>query len=480
MGKIKGEKQSLLNFLNQLVTRAYHQCRYYCAHPALSLPATTRLDRFWLALIRMTVVAAAGFLCILILINTPLLVTRLSAALLGTDASLVPGWISAFFSILYTFFILTVCFPFLLALGWVPLSRYEKNLGVSVPFVSIIIPAFNEEQSIMRSLTALKQLDYPRFEIIVINDGSTDFTYSVIEQAQVNYIHLRQNQGKAAALNAGIAQAKGAIIVFSDSDSWLHPMALRYLIEGFSSPKTGAVSGTVEIEQASNLLEKWQVIEYIFGQFFVKIAQLGSGSSVAICPGPVCAFRKDLLLKVGGFRNRTITEDFDTTLAIIKAGYLVNYAPKAVAYTDAPATWKALKYQRLRWFRGHLQTFRLHRDLLFQPSIGALGLYWLPVYYLFLGYVCSTLELLLMPVIPLVLLVSGSSTAMLQVSIFYIFFAHLFISIGYSIILHHSRRLSWELFLAACMIYPYLFFLNWLRLCAITDEARGKIATWSG
>jgi len=284
MGKIKGKKQSLLNFLNQLVTRAYHQCRYYCAHPALSLPATIRIDRFWLSLIRMTVVAAAGFLCILILINTPLLVTRLSAALLGTDISLVPDWISTFFSILYTFFILTVCFPFLLALGWVPLSRYEKNFGVSVPFVSIIIPAFNEEQSIMRSLTALKHLDYPRFEVIVINDGSTDVTYSVIEQAQVNYIHLRQNQVKAAALNAGIAQAKGAIIVFSNSDSWLHPMALRYPIEGFTSPKTYAVSGTVEIEQASNLPEKWQVIEYIFGQFFVKIAQLGSGSSVAICP----------------------------------------------------------------------------------------------------------------------------------------------------------------------------------------------------
>jgi len=208
----------------------------------------------------MTVVAAAGFLCILILINTPLLVTRLSAALPGTDTSLVPDWISTFFSILYTFFILTVCFPFLLALGWVLLSRYENNFGISVPFVSIIIPGFNEEQSIMRSLTALKLLDYPRFEVIDINDGSTDFTYSVIEQAQVNYIHLRQNQGKAAALNAGIAQAKGVIIVFSDSDSWLHPMALCYLIERFSLPKTGAFSGTVEIEQASNLLKKWQVI----------------------------------------------------------------------------------------------------------------------------------------------------------------------------------------------------------------------------
>lgn len=214
MGKIKGKKQNLLNFLNQLVTRTYHQCRYYCAHPAL----------------------------------------------LGTDTTLVPDWISNFFSILYTFFILTVRFPFLLALGWVPLNRYENNFGISVPFVSIIIPAFNKEQSIMRSITALKLLDYPRFEVIDINDGSTAFTYSVIEQAQINYIHLRQNQGKTAALNAGIAQAKGVIIVFSCSESWLHPMALRYLIERFSSPKTSAFSGTVEIAQASNLLKNGKLL----------------------------------------------------------------------------------------------------------------------------------------------------------------------------------------------------------------------------
>lgn len=480
MDVLKGEKISRVkNILNMLLRRC-PRLRNFQTQSVASHPTTTSLQKLWLAFIRCAIVIVVAMLCLLLLYITPLLATRLSTALFHTAHTQVPEWVSIVLTCLYTFFILTVCFPFLLTLGWLPLSRHEKHSTAVLPFVSIVIPAFNEEQSIMRSLDALKNLDYPRFEVIVVNDGSTDFTFSIIEQAQVKYIHLRRNQGKAAALNAGIAEAKGAIIVFSDSDSWLHPMALRYLTQGFYSPEVGAVSGTVEIERANSLLKQWQVIEYTFGQFFVKVAQLGSGSSVAICPGPVCAFRKDLLLKIGGFTNRTITEDFDATLEIIESGYLVNYAPKAIAYTDAPSTWQALKFQRLRWFRGHIQTFRLHRDLLFKPEIGALGLYWLPIYYLFLGYACSTIELLLLLVVPFLFYASGSGTTMLQISLIYILFAHLFVSAGYAIVLHHSQRLTWQLFLAACLIYPYLFFLNWLRFCAISNEARGKLATWSG
>ena len=479
MDVFKGVLLSRAKDVLHTMTRAWPQFRKNRRQSTPSPSGATESSKTWLVITRIGTVVCAGMLCFFLLKATPSVVAYLSTTLFGTSVAQVPAWVSTVLTSLYAFFILTVCFPFLVSLGWLPLSRLVKKPGSAVPFVSIVIPAFNEEQSIMHSLDALRQLDYPRFEVIVINDGSTDFTFSIIEQAQVKYIHLKQNQGKAAALNAGIAEAKGAIIVFSDSDSWLHPMALRHLVQGFNSPTVGAVSGTVEIEQVNNLLKQWQVIEYAYGQLFVKIAQLGSGSSVAICPGPVCAFRKDLLLKVGGFTNRTITEDFDATLKIIKAGYSVNYAPKAIAYTDAPATWQALRSQRLRWFRGHIQTFRLHRDLLFKPGIGALGLYWLPVYYLFLGYACSALELLLLPVIPLLFFASGNAAKMLQSSILYIFFAHLFVSIGYSIVLHHSRRLTWGLFLASFVIYPYLFYLNWLRFCAISNETRGKIATWS-
>lgn len=438
------------------------------------------MPRLLLLVSRTTTVVAAGTFCYVLIKISPSLAAMWSTILFGPHYQQSPPWLSSTLFFLFTFFVLTVCFPFLNTLGWALLADTRKKSRSSLPFISIVIPAYNEEGAILRSLEALKQIEYPAFEVIIINDGSTDFTFSAIEQAQVQCIHLRKNKGKAAALNAGIARARGNVIVFSDSDSWLHPMALRHLVQGFSSPDIGAVSGSVEIDPRNNLLEQWQTIEYTFGQFLVKNAQIGSCSSVAICPGPICAFRKDVLLQIGGFSNRTITEDFDATLAIIDLGYRVNYTPKAIAYTEAPTTWKALKHQRLRWFRGHIQTFRLHKNLLFSPKTGLLGLYWLPIYYLFLGYACSILELFLIPLLPCLIFASNNAVVMLQTTSFYVLMAFLFVSTGYSSILFGAKKLNISLMLAAFVIYPYLFYLSWLRICAIVNEIRGKLATWSG
>jgi cellulose synthase/poly-beta-1,6-N-acetylglucosamine synthase-like glycosyltransferase len=439
-----------------------------------------RSDHTLILALRTLVILTAALISYFLIKTAPVYASHWSAILYNTGAISVPPWISLTLLVLYGYFILTVVLPFLLTLGWMTLEDTHKQAVSSVPFVSIVIPAYNEEASILRSLEALGRMDYPSFEVIIVNDGSTDFTFSIIEGARVKCIHLKKNQGKSAALNAGIAQAHGEIIVFSDSDSWLHPMTLRYLIQGFSSPSVGAVSGTVEINPRNNMLRRWQVIEYTFGQFFVKKAQLGSGNGVAICPGPVCAFRKDLLIKIGGFSNRTITEDFDATLTIINLGYQVNYAPQAIAYTEAPQTWRQLKQQRLRWFRGHIQTFALHRTLFFNPRTGSLGTYWLPVYYFFLGYICGAIEFLLIPLIILLFILSGHAMAMLQAASIYALFAFLFVTIGYSIVLIQTKQLNRPLMVALVTIYPYLFYLNWLRLLAFFNELRGKAATWSG
>ncbi len=428
---------------------------------------------------RIAVVAGVLAVCYLLLVKIPDAAAAVSAVILSQSKNQLPVWGSFFLSILFGYYLITVIFPFLLTIGWVIFTPRKRQAGSTVPFISIIIPAFNEEKSILRSLQALSKIDYPSFEAIVVNDGSTDFTFSVIESAFVKCIHLRSNQGKAAALNAGIAAANGQLIVFSDSDSWLHPMSLRYLAQGFSASNIGAVSGTVEIEPQNSLLRRWQVLEYTFGQFFVKEAQLGSGASVAICPGPVSAYRKELLLQIGGFSSRTITEDFDATLEIIKSGYSVNYSPKAIAYTEAPSTWKQVRQQRLRWFRGHIQTFRFHRALFLSPKSGSLGIYWLPFYYLFFGYICGALELVIIPFLLFLFFTSSNVTAMLLLTCLYNLFALVFVSVAYSFVLLYTKRFRWSLLGAALLSYPYLLYLNYLRLCAIINEARGKVATWS-
>ena len=429
---------------------------------------------------RVSVVFGALLICTFLLVNLPDKISAISSAILGKSVTQVVPWGAFILSILFGYFLVTVLFPFLLTVGWVLFAGKKRQTAKAAPFISIIIPAFNEERSILRSLEALNKIEYPSFEVIVINDGSTDFTFSVIESSFVKCIHLRTNQGKAAALNAGIAAAIGQIIVFSDSDSWLHPMSLRYLAQGFSDSSIGAVSGTVEIDPQDNILRRWQVLEYTFGQFFVKEAQLGSGASVAICPGPVCAFRKELLIQIGGFSSRTITEDFDATLEIIKSGYSVNYAPKAIAYTEAPSTFQQLKRQRLRWFPGHLQTFCHHQPLFFSSRAGSLGIYWLPFYYLIFGYLCGALELVIIPFLLLLFFTSSNLPAILLTTCLYNFFALVFVFTGYGFVLVYTNRFSWSLLGSALLSYPYLLYLNWLRLCAIINELRGKSATWSG
>jgi len=429
---------------------------------------------------RIAVIAGAVLVCSFLLIEIPRVVAAVCTAILGKNMVQVLPWGGFLLSILFGYFIVTVLFPYLLTVGWVLFTERDRTSGNTVPFVSIIIPAFNEERSILRTLKALNKIEYPSFEVIVINDGSTDFTFSVIESSFVKCIHLRSNQGKAAALNAGIAAANGQIIVFSDSDSWLHPMSLRYLVQGFSSSNIGAVSGTVEIEPQDNILKRWQVLEYTFGQFFVKEAQLASGASVAICPGPVCAFKKELLIQIGGFSSRTITEDFDATLEIIQSGYSVNYSPKAVAYTEAPSTFRQLRQQRLRWFRGHIQTFRLHRSLFFSPRTGSLGIYWLPFYYFIFGYLCGAVELALLPLLLFLFFTSPNLPAILLGTCLYNIIALFFVFIGYGFVLVYSNRFSWSLLGSALLSYPYLLYLNWLRLRAMINEIKGKSATWAG
>jgi cellulose synthase/poly-beta-1,6-N-acetylglucosamine synthase-like glycosyltransferase len=300
-----------------------------------------------------------------------------------------------------------------------------------------------------------------------------------VEQAPVSFIRLKHNCGKAAALNVGIDQAKGEIVVFSDSDSWLHPAALHHLVHHFTDSHIGAVAGTVLVDKPHSFLKRWQTLEYLFGQAIVKIAQVETDQSVVICPGPIFAVRRMLLVTMGGFKERTLTEDFDATLNIFASGYRVTYEPKAIAYTNAPKTWKTLGRQRLRWSRGNLQVLKAHRYLFLSPKSGYLGLFWLPFYYLFVGYIGSIAELMFFLVFPLILFFSGHPSILLKIAIVYVFLVELFSFIQYGIAMQRAGKLNAVLALSAIFIYPYRFFCNWVRLKAVIYEFRGKASRWS-
>lgn len=379
------------------------------------------------------------------------------------------------------FFFLTALtgtiFPFFLFLGWIIRAKVCREAPEQLPFVSIIIPAFNEQETVSKSIECALAQNYPEFEIIVVDDGSSDFTPLLINHPEVISVSLSQNQGKANAVNIAITRAKGEFILFSDSDSHLHPDAIKHLIGHFNHAKIGAVSGQLIVRQKQGLVALWQSIEYIFGQAIVKIAQCGSGSSITVCPGPICIYRRKLLLSLGGFKDRTIVEDFDLTLEVIAAGYDVIYEPRALAWTSTPETFADLGQQRIRWYRGNLQVFKVNKHMLFNIKYGALGLFWMP-YLLLIGFGGAILEITILLSFPFIFYFSSIPIEASLFGMFLFLIFELITILQYIFVLYLDKNLHLSLVLAACSMKPYQMFLTWIRIVALYREFKQEKATW--
>ncbi len=264
------------------------------------------------------------------------------------------------------------------------------NELIEHPAVNIIVPAFNEEVNAVKTIHNLLRQDYPSFNIIFIDDGSTDDTYNKVmtafcEHDQVTIL-TKPNGGKASALNFGIAHAKSDFVVCIDADTQLKEDAVSQLMKKFFLPVKnkiiGAVSGNVKVGNEHTILTKWQSIEYATAQNFDRRAfDLING--ITVVPGAIGAFRKDAIEKAGGFTTDTLAEDCDLTIRILRQGYQVVNCSEAVAITEAPETIKQFMKQRFRWSYGIMQSFWKNRDACFNPAYKSLGMVALPNIFLF-------------------------------------------------------------------------------------------------
>lgn len=253
---------------------------------------------------------------------------------------------------------------------WLGYLHHIENRGrldepARTPRVAIIVPVYNEETVIEAAVRSLLALDYPAFDVIVVDDGSTDGTLARASalagrygETTVRVLHKR-NGGKASALNVGIAAARAELVLCMDGDSRLAPETLRYAVRHFSDPRVGAVAGNVKVVNRVNLWTRLQALEYIEGLNMARRAQ-GFLHAVNIIPGPIGVFRRELLLELGGYHADTFAEDADITVRILTAGWHIVYEERAVAYTEAPERYLDLVKQRYRWTRGILQTLRKH------------------------------------------------------------------------------------------------------------------------
>ncbi len=242
------------------------------------------------------------------------------------------------------------------------------------PLVSIIVPVFNEGVSIKASLHALLRLDYPNYEVIVVDDGSSDRTFDLAlrvsrEAGPIIRVLTQTNGGKADALNHGVSAAAGEIVVCVDGDSLVHRTALKATILHFRDPRVGAVSGCVRVLNRKTLLARLQALEYIAGNALPKRAQNLAGL-VTVVSGPLGVFRKTAVVNVGGYDLDTFAEDFDITLKILSAGWHVSYEATALVSTEVPETINDLIKQRYRWTRGWVQVIKKRRWALKSPRKG--------------------------------------------------------------------------------------------------------------
>jgi cellulose synthase/poly-beta-1,6-N-acetylglucosamine synthase-like glycosyltransferase/peptidoglycan/xylan/chitin deacetylase (PgdA/CDA1 family)/spore germination protein YaaH len=255
------------------------------------------------------------------------------------------------------------------------------------PFtVSVIVPAYNEEKVVVRTVKDILASTYPDLQVIVVDDGSQDRTSDVLREAYANEPRLTlmrvPNGGKANALNAGLTKAQGEIVVALDADTQFSRDTIARLVRWFSDDKIGAVAGNAKVGNRINMITRWQALEYIVSQNLERRALAALGT-LTVIPGAVGAWRKTALLELGGFTSDTVAEDQDLTISLQKAGWRVMFDNSAVAWTEAPATFRGLAKQRFRWAYGTLQCLWKHRDMTFNPRYGMLGMIALPQVWLF-------------------------------------------------------------------------------------------------
>ncbi|MBI5263541.1 MAG: glycosyltransferase [Bradyrhizobium sp.] len=265
------------------------------------------------------------------------------------------------------------------------LSCYEHVRRISrpvadplqFPFVSILVPAYNEGDTIVSAVESLLALNYPHYEIIVVDDGSEDDTYLMArtligdhDRCRVRVIR-KLNGGKWSALNRAFQESEGDLLLCVDADSRVGDNALQLMVPWFDDPTVYAVSGQVTIRNRVNALTRFQAAEYLLGNGGMRTA-LSFLGLVTVVPGPIGLYRRDALTSIaevpwnssgedgmrGPFSGATFAEDFELSLSALAIGGRVIYEPRAQAYTKCPTEITSLLNQRYRWMRGTMQVFR--------------------------------------------------------------------------------------------------------------------------
>jgi cellulose synthase/poly-beta-1,6-N-acetylglucosamine synthase-like glycosyltransferase len=266
------------------------------------------------------------------------------------------------------------------------IDRFRKRKNFAgpdyAPRVAVLVPAFNEEKVIVRTIRSVMMSNYKNIRVIVIDDGSKDNTYQTAIDAYPAEIAsgrltvlTKPNGGKADALNFALDQTGEEIYIGIDADGVIAHDAITNLVGHFANPKIGAVAGNAKVGNRVNLWTRWQALEYITSQNFERRA-LDLFDVVMVVPGAIGAWRTSAVKDGGGYHTNTVAEDADLTMNLLEQGYEVIYEDCALAFTEAPVNMNGLMRQRFRWSFGILQAIFKHRGAIHNRR--AMGFFALP------------------------------------------------------------------------------------------------------
>jgi cellulose synthase/poly-beta-1,6-N-acetylglucosamine synthase-like glycosyltransferase len=260
------------------------------------------------------------------------------------------------------------------------------------PKVTVCVPCYNEEGTVVKTLKSLVNLEYEKekLEIIVVDDGSKDSTYKKAKAFADKHpesdikIYRKKNGGKYTALNLGIEKSHGEFFGGLDADSFVDKRALKRIMKFFEDKKVVAVTPSMLVDNPKGILQRIQYIEYLLGVFLRKVfAEMGS---IHVTPGPFSIYRKSFFDKYGKFRKAHHTEDQEMAMRAQRHDKIIENAVDAYVYTVAPNDFRTLYKQRLRWYRGFIRNVIDYRDL-FSAKHGNLGMFILPSSFLSVMFV---------------------------------------------------------------------------------------------
>jgi len=384
-----------------------------------------------------------------------------------------------FYSLPQTLMLLGLVISFWNLFLFIPLSvqnRYtemREKKSTRQPSVTVIIPAYNEETVVEKTIQAAIDAPYPHKEIIFVDDGSTDGTLNVVlkYKKQIKVVH-QENGGKATALNTGVRYSRGEIIVIIDADTIIARNGLLEIVKGFTNENVVAVAGNIKIRNRVNLLTNCQALEYVTAIQIMRRA-LDFFGAITIVPGALGAFRRKPIVQAGGYKTDTLVEDYDLTMKLLKSGKIIKASNDAISFCETPESLYDYYKQRKRWYRGNLQILRRHSDAISNPRFGMLHKLALP--FMILGMLVLPIIGMMVTAASIVSLALGEWEVLAIMMAHFILLTYLVSALAVRIDKSDPKLIAYAIF----FVIGYKQIVDFLLIKALFEMLLHKKAVWT-